>query len=70
MEILDVYPKDLHIKLEISAQELDWLLGYLGNSVMSLDPKDEEAVGCANFVKETFYPLLDKLSHDLDRNRG
>ncbi|MDY6957908.1 MAG: hypothetical protein SVK08_01990 [Halobacteriota archaeon] len=69
MEIINIYPKELHIKLELSESELNCLLDFLNNCEAKLDLKDEEQRKAHDFVVKEFFPGLDKLSEEIKRMR-
>ena len=69
MEIINVYPKELHIKLELSESELNNVLDFLNNCEAKLDLKDERQRIAHDFVTKEFFPALDKLSEDIKRMR-
>jgi hypothetical protein len=69
VEILEIYPKDVYVKLELSLKEIEYLLDFLGNSVMSLDKEKSEMVEAASYIQTQFYPKLNDLSKDLREGR-
>lgn len=69
MEVINVYPKEMHIKLELSESELNHILDFLNNSEAKLDLSDLEQRKAHDFVTKDFFPQLDRLSEDLKRMR-
>ena len=69
MEVINVYPKELHIKLELSESELNCILDFLNNCEAKLDLKDEAQKNAHDFVTKEFFPSLDRLSEDIKRMR-
>uniref|UniRef100_A0A6M3J7Q7 Uncharacterized protein n=1 Tax=viral metagenome TaxID=1070528 RepID=A0A6M3J7Q7_9ZZZZ len=66
MEILSVYPKDIHVKLELSSREINLILDFLDNCKIDYDGKTQlELANAVNYVKQEFFPKLNKLSEEL-----
>ena len=55
MKVLDVYPKDVHVKIEIPLRELKMLRNYIKNS-MPFYNKVVEDYGERTFLEESFLP--------------
>lgn len=69
MEILEVYPKEWHIKFELTADQLLKLVDFLDNCVYQLDPKDERNVSVRDYVIGDFFPKLDRVAEELTKQR-
>ena len=67
MEILEVYPKDLHVRLELSMTEIQKILDFLDNCEFHGDLKNEALVLAKDYVIGDFFPKLDKLTEDIVR---
>jgi hypothetical protein len=67
MDILDVYPKDWHVRLELSITQVQKLLDFLDNCEFRDDPKNKELVEAKDYVIGEFFPKLDKLTEDMVR---
>lgn len=67
MEIINIYPKELHLKIELTESELNFLLDYLDRSVANLDLTDEYQVECNNFVTKDFFPKMEVVSNEMKR---
>jgi len=70
MEILEVYPKDLHVRLELSMTQIQKVLDFLDNCEFTGDLKNEELVQAKDYVIGEFFPKLDKLTEDVVRGGG
>ena len=69
MEIISVYPKELHTKLEFSESDLNYLLDFLNNCEAKLNLKDEYQGKCNAFVTKELFPKLQTLSEEMKRMR-
>ena len=67
MEIINIYPKELHIKIELTESELNFLLDYLDRSVANLDLTDEYQKKCNEFVTKDFFPKMEVVSNEMKR---
>ena len=67
MEVINIYPKELHIKIELSESELNYLLDFLDRSEVSLDLNDEYQAKCHNFVTKEFFPKMETISEEMKR---
>ena len=69
MEIINIYPKELHLKIELTESELNFLLDYLDRSVANLDLTDEYQKKCNEFVTKDFFPKMEVVSNEMKRMR-
>ena len=69
MEILKVYPKNVYTTLELSAEELEFILEYLDNCVAHLNLKEEFQRKCNDFITGEFFTKLQALSNDIKQMR-
>lgn len=61
MRVLELYPKDFYVTMELSLKEINKIRIALSKAELIFDgkkPEEKEAVG---FVKDQFYPMLDRL---------
>ena len=65
MHVLDVYPKDVHIQLELSVTELNLLLDFLDGCEYEIDRESDKSAEAHKFVTEHFFPMLDKLTQQI-----
>ena len=65
MIILDVFPKDLHVKLEFSVTQVNHILDYLDRCTFAAtaDPKLSE--DAKTYVEQVFFKELDKLTESM-----
>lgn len=69
MEIMGVYPKELHVKIELSETDLNYLLDYLNSCTAELNLSTEEGKKCDEFVTKEFFPSLNALCEEMKRMR-
>jgi hypothetical protein len=67
MDILEVYPKDWHVRFELSLTEVQKILDFLDNCEFQGDPKSREMIEAKDYVIGDFFPKLDKLTEDMLR---
>lgn len=65
MDILKVYPKQLHISLDISEEELNHILNFLDACEVDYGGKGENLKKAGEFVSSVFFPRLNQLSEEL-----
>lgn len=65
MQILNVYPKEWHVQLELSLPQLEQILDFLDNCEFHGDPKDPKMNDSYQFVKNVFFKSLNGLAEDL-----
>ncbi len=65
MIILDVFPKDLHVKLEFSVTQVNHILDYLDRCTVdvTIDPKLSE--DAKTYVEQVFFKELNKLTESI-----
>jgi hypothetical protein len=61
MKILDLYPRDFYVTMELSLKEVGKLLMVLDKSELKIDGKNPQEIEAAQFLKETFFRQLDAL---------
>ena len=67
MEVLEVYPKDWHVRIELSVTQVNQLLDFLDNCEFQGDPKDDELWKANNYVTKEFFPTLDRLAEEMKK---
>ena len=60
MRILNVVPKDITVKLELTATEIDQILEVLDNAKIDPEGNQKLMTACA-FVTDTFFKELNSL---------
>lgn len=70
MEVLEVYPKDWHVRIEISLDQVQKILDFLDNCTFQGDPTVRELVAAKEYVIGDFFAKLDALSEDIIRRSG
>lgn len=70
MEILDVYPKDWHVRLEFSLEQIIYILDFLNKCEFKGDMKAVQNIKAKDYVIGEFFPKLDKLSEDIQKGEG
>jgi len=65
MEVLAVYPKDWHVRLELSLVQLLKLLDFLDKCEFQGDLKDEKYVMAKDYVLNEFFPKLDEVANEI-----
>ena len=65
MKIIDVYPKDVHVVIELSLSEVKMLLDALDRAELRYSGEKPEEVESTKFVAEMFYSTLSKLMEDV-----
>ena len=65
MIILEVFPKDLHVKLEFSVTQVNHILDYLDRCTVdaTIDPKLSE--DSKTYVEQVFFKELNKLTESI-----
>lgn len=67
MQILNVYPKEWHVQLELSLPQLEQILDFLDNCEFHGDPTDPKMNDAYEFVKNVFFKSLNGLTEDLKK---
>ena len=61
MKILDLYPRDFYVTVELSLKEVGKILMVLDKAELKIDGKNPQEIEAAQFLKETFFKQLDLL---------
>ncbi len=67
MDILEVYPKDWHVRIELSLTQVQKLLDFLDNCEFQGDVSEEDMLKAKDYVIGDFFPKLDKLTEEMLR---
>jgi hypothetical protein len=70
MEVLEVYPKDWFVRIELSLDQIQKLLDFMDNCTISVDAKNRDLVAAKDYVIGDFFAKLDALSDDIMKRRG
>ena len=65
MIILDVFPKDLHVKLEFSITQVNQILDYLDRCTIDLTAKPTLSEEAKTYVEQVFFKELNKLTESI-----
>lgn len=66
MRIVKVWPKDIHVTIELSLTDIGKLIDYLDHCEMRFDGESEPEMKLASaFVEQTFYPTLKDVHEDM-----
>lgn len=69
MEIRKVAPKEIYVTIELPLTEIDMVLEFLSHAEMRGNFQENPELGkAASFVREDFFPQLERLTEDLKRN--
>lgn len=70
MRVLDIRPQGIYVVVEFSAEQLEYLVDFLGASKCVYDseknPKMDKAV---SYVTEEFFPNIDKVLEDVKEGK-
>ena len=69
MKILSVEPQDYHIILDFSHAQVEHILTYLDRCTASPDLKNSEWEEADKYVREVFFPNLNKLSEQIKEQK-
>jgi len=61
IKILDIAPRDIYVTLDFQLKAIDFIVKYLDRCTCSPDPEDPEWAEIDKFVREQFFPMMDKL---------
>jgi hypothetical protein len=61
MRIIDLYPRDFYVTVELSLKEVGKLLLALEKAELKFDGKNPQEMEAVQFTKETFFTQLDAL---------
>lgn len=67
MEILEVYPKDWHVKVEFTLNQAVCLLEFLDRSIYENDVNDPNSQIIADYVIKDLFPKLNDLVEDMKK---
>lgn len=67
MEVLQVYPKDWYVRIELSLTQVDQLLDFLDNCECAIDPKDERLNKAKEYVIKEFFPKMNTLVDEMKK---
>lgn len=70
MDVLEVYAKDWHVRLELSLTEITKLLDFLDKCEFQGDLEDKRYVEAKDYVTGEFFPKLDTLFDEMVRRGG
>jgi len=61
-EIIDIFPKDVHTRLEFSQQQVKYILDFLGRCTIEYNGEEEPDMAKAvDYVKNDFFKILEKV---------
>ena len=69
MIILDVFPKDLHVKLELSITQVNQILDYLDRCTVDLTIKPPLSEEAKTYVEQVFFKELNNLTESVKDQR-
>lgn len=61
MKIVDLYPKDVCVTVELSMREVGKILMALNKAQLNFDGKNPQEIEAVEFVKGQFFTMLDRL---------
>lgn len=64
MRVVDLYPKDICVTLELSLKEIEKVLLVLDKAELKYDGKNPKEIEAVQFVKEQFFTQLDRVYED------
>jgi hypothetical protein len=70
MKILSVEPRDIHVLFEMNITQVNYLINFLSNSVVSVDGKDPDMVAADQYVRDVFFKQLNELSMEVEHGSG
>ncbi len=60
MKIVDLYPKDICVTIELSLREVGKILTALNRAELKFDGKNPQEIEAVEFVKGSFFQILDR----------
>ncbi len=69
MKVLNVEPQDYHIILDFSHAQVEYILTYLDRCTASPDLKNSDWEAADKYVREVFFPNLNKLSDQIKEQK-
>jgi hypothetical protein len=70
MEVLEIYPKDWFVRIELSLDQIQKILDFLDNCTFEGSSESRDLVAAKDYVVGDFFAKLDALSEDIIRRRG
>jgi len=70
MKILDVQPKDIHVTLEFSLNEIDLILEYLDHVKVAYVKEAEPKMAQADDLIKSMFSTLNNLHKDLTEGKS
>ena len=67
MEILEVYPREWHVRVEFSVTQVNQILDFLDNCEFQGDIKDPQMSDAKNYIVKQFFPQLNVLSDEMKK---
>lgn len=61
MIVLNIYPKDVHVQLEFSVTQVNYILDYLDKCEIDINKEPKIDEECKKYVEDVFFGELDKL---------
>jgi hypothetical protein len=61
MKIIDIYPKDVFVNVELSLAEVEYLVVVLNKAQLRYDSEKPTEVKAIEFVKDRFFPMLNSI---------
>jgi hypothetical protein len=61
MRILDLYPRDFYVTMELSLKEVGKILMALEKAELKFDGKNPQEIEAVEFVKNDFFNQLNRL---------
>ncbi len=68
MDILAVYPKGWHVRIELTLEQVLKILDFLDKCEFHGDLKSEKDIAAKEYVTKEFFPKLDKLAEDIQKS--
>ena len=67
MRVVDIYPRDFYVTVELSLKEVGKILTALEKAELKFDSKKHEEIEAVEYVKGTFFKTLDQLYEENKR---
>jgi len=61
MRVVDIYPRDFYVTVELSLKEVGKILMALEKAQLNFDSKNREEIEAVEYVKGTLFRTLDQL---------
>jgi hypothetical protein len=61
MRVVDIYPRDFYVTVELSLKEVGKILKALEKAQLNFDSKNREEIEAVEYVKGTLFRTLDQL---------